>query len=734
MSKRPALTLLAVLIAIFGVVVLVTIAKAEEPPKAAVENVTDEYYGTEVDDPYRYMEDLDNPQVQEWIKAQADYTKDVLKKLPVREALFKRLQELDQGKPFNVYYIIRLPNGDLFYMKRMANEELAKVYRRSSTTGEEKLLIDPTTMDTGDDQHFSIDSYSPSSDGRYVVYGLAKGGSEKATLHILDTKTGENLPETITNIENAYDAPDWLPDNSAFTYCRRQDLADDAPDTEKFKNTKAYLHALNTESDNDKLVFAKDLSQKVEMTEEDFPGIRIDEGSKYAIGKIKHGDTGELTLYAAPVASLTEPNIPWVKICDVEDQVTWYKIHEDDIYLQTFNNAPRFKVVRTSLKKPDFVNAELVYAHETGVVDYISRSKRALYVGVKDAGVDKPFRMAFGGDGTFERFELPNRSSGWITSANPVVDGVLVFTNSWTKGSVYYAYDPDGGTFADSGLQPKGKFDEVPGFESVEVMVKSHDGVMVPLSIIHKIGIELDGTHPTLMHGYGAYGYSWYVYFDALRLAWLERGGVIAVAHVRGGGEYGKQWHLAGRMQTKPNTWRDLIACAEYLVENGYTSSDRIAGQGGSAGGIMIGRAITERPDAFAAAIIHVGCLDAVRMETTANGVPNIQEFGSVKTEEGFKGLYEMSSYHHVRNGVEYPAVMLTHGMNDPRVDPWHSAKMTARLQAASASGRPVLFRVDYGVGHGIGSKRSQYLEGLADRWAFLLWQFGLEEGEARVQ
>jgi prolyl oligopeptidase len=242
---------------------------------------------------------------------------------------------------------------------------------------------------------------------------------------------------------------------------------------------------------------------------------------------------------------------------------------------------------------------------------------------------------------------------------------------------------------------------------------------------MHKSGIKLDGSNPTLLSGYGAYGSASSAYFDPQRLAWLERGGILAIAHIRGGGAYGQEWHLGGQKLTKKNTWKDFIACAEYLIEEGYTSPAKLAGQGGSAGGILIGRAITERPDLFAAALIDVGCLDAIRMETTTNGVPNIQEFGTVKKEDEFHALLEMSSYHHVVDGEKYPAVLLSHGINDPRVEPWMSGKMCARLRAATSSGKPILFRVDYQAGHGIGSTKTQYQEGLADKWAFLLWQMG---------
>jgi prolyl oligopeptidase len=303
--------------------------------------------------------------------------------------------------------------------------------------------------------------------------------------------------------------------------------------------------------------------------------------------------------------------------------------------------------------------------------------------------------------------------------------GVLVETRSWIQAGRLYCYDPGANAITDTRLLPQGKFDRPETLTSSEVLVASHDQVKVPLSIIHRKDIQLDGTNPTLLSGYGAYGFTNSMRFDPVQLAWLERGGVIAVAHVRGGGAFGKQWHHAGRRLTKPNTWKDFIACAEYLVNAGYTSPTKLAGKGGSAGGILIGRAITERPDLFAAAQISVGCTDMLRFETTMNGPPNVPEFGTVTKADEFRGLLAMSTFHQINDGTKYPAVLLTHGINDPRVEPWESAKATARFQAATASGRPVLFRVDYHSGHGIGSTKRQRHEELADVWSFLLWQFG---------
>ncbi|HEY1628209.1 MAG TPA: prolyl oligopeptidase family serine peptidase [Tepidisphaeraceae bacterium] len=360
------------------------------------------------------------------------------------------------------------------------------------------------------------------------------------------------------------------------------------------------------------------------------------------------------------------------------------------------------------------------------VISSMQSARDALYVSLLDAGLNRVARLAYDSPGKLESIEIPpGFSSASLDSASNDTDGALIWTDSWIRGGQLCGVDPQTHHLIDSNLQPPGKFDDMPGFTAEEMLVPSYDGVKVPLSILHKTDITLDGSHPTLISGYGAYGLSETAYFSPSRLAWLERGGVLAIAHVRGGGEYGEAWHRAGQKLTKPNTWKDFVACGEYLIQQRYTMPSKLAGAGGSAGGILIGRVITERPDLFAAALIQVGCSDMLRFETTTNGVPNIPEFGSVKTRDGFGGLLEMSAYAHVQDGVKYPAVLLTHGINDPRVAPWNSAKMCARLQAASASGKPILLRIDYDAGHGIGSTRSQHENELADQFAFLLWQMG---------
>jgi prolyl oligopeptidase len=353
----------------------------------------------------------------------------------------------------------------------------------------------------------------------------------------------------------------------------------------------------------------------------------------------------------------------------------------------------------------------------------VEAAKDGLYFEARDGSVKRLMRIAWG-SGKAAEVRLPQPGAARIVTASPDLDGLLFMHTTWTQAAQLYAADASGRA-TNTGLQPLGKFDAPGGLVTAELKVKSHDGALVPLSVVHRREVKLDGSNPTLLYGYGSYGFTEEPNFQVMRLAWLERGGVFAVANVRGSSVHGYDWYKAGYKSTKPNTWKDLIACAEFLIARRYTSSAKLGIQGGSAGGILVGRAMTERPDLFAAVIPVVGVLDAVRAETTANGVPNIPEFGTVAREDEFRALLAMSSYHHVKDGTAYPAVLLVHGVNDPRVDYWHSSKMAARLMAASTSRKPILLDLDYDAGHGVGATRLQRQKNAADAYAFLFWQTG---------
>ncbi len=700
-------------------------ARAEGPPAAPIENVVDIHWGVAVDDPYRYMENLDDERVRSWIFAQGAHTERVLAGLPQRDELLARIREFEAGRPWRVSRITPRAGDALFYLKQRAEENVPSLHVRAGHDGAERRVFDPSTRTPADGGHYSISWYVPSPDGRRVALGLAPSGSEDDVLHVLDVATGAALGDTITRMEAAYTEPQWLPDGSGFFYSRLRELPPDAPPTEGYRLSYASLHRLGEPVAADRRVFAHGLHAGVTMAPEDFPSVVLTAGSPYAVGKIKHGDSNQLTLYVARLDDLLAAHAaPWRLLCDVPDSVVDFAVHGATIDLVTSRRAPRFQVVRTGLAAPDLAAATVVVPPGGRVVERIVGARDALYVQFQRGGAGSLGRVPHDGPPRVEDLPLPDDyPSATIVAAHPAVDGVWAATSAWTRGGRTYRYDPAARRFVDTKLNPVGRYDALPGFASIEVEAPSHDGVLVPLSILYKVGTKLDGSNPTLLTGYGSYGISRDVSFDPARLAWLERGGVIAVAHVRGGGELGQEWHEAGRKATKPNTWKDFIACGEWLVREGWTRPAKLAGQGGSAGGITVGRAITERPDLFAAALLDVGSLDAVRAETTTNGVPNIMEFGTVTKEDEFHALLEMSAYHQVKDGVKYPAVMLAHGLNDPRVEPWASAKMCARLQAATASDRPVLFRIDARAGHGVGSTRTQRQRLTADRFAFLLWQ-----------
>lgn len=694
---------------------------------AKVENAAETHWGVEVDDPYRYMEAQDDPEVVEWFKGQAEYAESVLTGLPMREEIYARLIELDQGTPYTTYQVSLLANGDMFYLRRNADENLGKLYYHPAGSDSARLLIDPETLGAEGEQHYSLDVYMPSWDGRYLTYGVAQGGSELTTYHVMEAASGKAVDSPIDNIETAYNRPMWTGNGDGFYYSRRRDLPDDALVTEIYKQTMVRYHELGTDPGEDPVIAAYGLSDRLPLLDTDFPSLWLTPNSDHAVLKVKHGDNNEISLFTAPVDSLLSGDIPWVRISEEADLVTGFAVMGNDIYLLTAQDAPRYQLIKTSLVAPDLDTAEVVIAAGKMVLRDVVAAKDALYVEALQDGLSKVVRVAPGK--TTEILNTPRGGAGYISSASPEVDGILLYETSWIQGGVRYAYEPATGAFTDTGMIPVGKFDNLEGFVAKEVLVSSHDGTQVPLSILHRADLKMDGTNPTIVYGYGSYGISMDVFFSPMRLAWLERGGVFAIAHVRGGGEYGQEWHYAGRMANKPNTWLDLIACAEYLVDKGYTAPAHMAPMGGSAGGILVGRSITTRPDLFSAAVIQVGMLDAIRAETTTNGVPNIKEFGTVTDEEGFKGLLAMSSYHHVQEGETYPATLLTHGYNDPRVNVWMSGKMAARLQAANgANGPPVLLRVEFDSGHGIGSTRDQVLSEIADTYSFLFWQLEKDE------
>lgn len=691
------------------------------PPKAEIREVKNTYFGQTIKDWYRWLENAKSDETQKWIKAQADYSRAYLDRLPMRGDLLKRLNELsDVG---TLVSGIKRRGNLYFYNRRASNENDFRVYVREGLNGAERLLVDPDKI-VNDGKRRSINFFSPSQDGKYCSYVSSVGGSEIGELRVVETATGKDTGDLIDRARKGAGA--WLPDGKSFAYHRLPKLAPDAPPTDLTKKGRVYLHVLGTNADADKAIFGYEVNPNIKLETTQIPSVVVPLDSKYAFALVNSGVSPNSELFVAPLDALNENRdtpIQWRKIASLDDDISNFDINGSDVYLLTYRNTPRYKVTHIDLKNPDVSQADSVFPPSEAVVEIITAARDALYVQTLDGGTRKIYRVDYKTKKA-EPIKLPYQGSASIVGRYHDMDGIYFNLVSWTKSPTNFLYDPKTTSAADTKLIPPIQID-MSNFEFVNARAKSYDGTMIPLVIIYKKGIKRDGTNPVLMRGYGAYGIETSSPAFASRyLPWLDRGGLIAITGVRGGGEYGEEWHLAGKGSTKPNTWKDFIACAEYLIAEKYTSPVHLGIIGGSAGGILISNAITERPDLFGAAVSQVGLNNVLLFETTAAGVPNIAEFGSFKTEEGFKNLLAMDGYYKVKDGVKYPAVMLTHGINDPRVPPWLSAKMAARLQAATASGKPVLLRIDYDAGHA-GSTKRQVNELFADIYAFLFQQLG---------
>jgi prolyl oligopeptidase len=541
---------------------------------------------------------------------------------------------------------------------------------------------------------------------------------------VIDVASGKETGESIDRAQ--FGPPAW-DDGNRILYNRLQKLAPGAAKSDKYLKSRAYVHTIGTNPDTDRAILGPGVSGDVAMDPLAVPFIVTAPGSPYVIGGISNGNQRELIFYVAPASSVASGVPAWKRVAALEDEVTDATLVGSTLYLLTHKGTPHFKVVRVDLANPDLAAAPVVVPASDAVITGIAAASDALYVRRMLGGISDLLRLDHAPGSKPVSVKLPFDGDIDALVTDTRLPGVIFETGAWTRFGGYYAYDPKTARVADTKLQPQGKYDNPADLVSTEIKVKSHDGTMVPLSIVHKRGLKLDGTNPTILYGYGAYGISQTPFYRPQFLAWFEKGGVFAVAHVRGGGENGDEWYKGGFQQTKPNTWRDAIACAEWLIAQRYTSAAKLAIQGGSQGGIYVGRSITERPDLFGAAIDQVPVSDAVRSSFETNGELDKTEMGTTETEAGFRALLAMSPYHHIKDGEKYPAVMVVTGINDPRVDSWQAAKMAARLQAASTSGKPVLLRVDFDAGHGYGSTKKQRNEELADIFAFLLWQFGVK-------
>jgi len=693
-------------------------------PPTKTSDTTDTYFGKTYKDPYRWLENLKDTDVEAWFKSQATLTDGILAKIPARDALANEWMALDKLKPAS-YSQITYEHGRVFYKKTLGGENVGKLYYRDGWKSAEQLLFDPGGFrPTGakPDDVTTIVSYTPSPDGRHVVLALSAAGAEYSELRPIDVESRKLLSETIYP---SYGALSWTLDSKSFLYDAGKVTDIKSPEIEL--NRKTRLHTLGTDVTSDTDFFSNESYPDLEISPKEMPMAFIDESyPAYVVGNVGTVQN-EMRLFVAPTSQMTSGSkLKWSVLSLPSDNlVRGIVFYKDYVYAVTHAGAPKYKIVRTRVDHPDWKTAEIVVPEARDSIQSITHSKSFMFVVYSNGIVGRLVKYTLD-TGKASEVKLPASGTVDINCPDFRTDQCIVFTTSWIQPTTLYDFDAEKGTFTKSIFNTAISY---PGFENLvteEVEVPGHDGTMIPLSIIHRKDLKLDGSASAILEGYGAYGISYTPGFN-VRHSIALHGVVLAYAHVRGGSEKGEAWYKAGYKTTKPNTWKDFISSAEYLIKKGYTSADKLAGTGTSAGGILISRAATERPDLFAAIVCNVGVANALRVEFSPNGPVNTPEFGTVQDASEAQALAEMDGVQHVKAGVKYPAVLGVAGWNDPRVVPWQPGKFVAAMQAASTSGKPALLKVNYDNGHFTEEKIVTF-RNFSGQYAFMLWQTGHKE------
>ena len=693
-----------------------------KPPVARIEVAHDTYFGETLSDPYRWMENDKDPDWLPFLKAQNAYARSVLDKLPGREALHTRISQLT-GDTVATSRVQRA-GGHLFYQQRPKGADNFKLFARLQVAAakpgapavyETRVLVDPTALSAAGVGHYSLDWWQASPDGVHVVYGISKDGSEDSILHIMTVADQKDLGELIPNTQGA--SPSWLDDGSGFFY-NQLTGAVDTP--ERFLDSQARFHRLGTDPAGDPILMKRGQSADIAFDNIQIPIIGVAPGATHAI-LILADVRPEVRSYVAPVADVLAGKAKWVKVAGFEDEVTGIDIAGGDLYLLVNKGTPRGRIVKTPVGAPNLATATELVPQGPLVIETMTRARDGFYIEIMDGGISRLRKLDWAGK--VSEITLPFDGTIGSVFAEPDLDGTLMSLSGWLSPTAIWSVDAATGTLTDTGITPMPPID-VSGYETKRMFAAAKDGVKIPYTVAYRKGTKLDGKNPVFIQAYGSYGSAAYTpSFLGKYLAFIDAGGIIGFANVRGGGEYGREWHAAGQHANKPNTWRDLIAVCEELIAKKYTSKAHLCIGGRSAGGITVGRALTERPDLFSCVIDGVGWSNPLRYVVEQNGYGEEPEWGAIADPEGYKWLKAIDSYQAVKDGTPYPAVLLTTGVTDPRVAPFHVGKMTARLQHATTSGKPILLRVDFDAGHGIGSTRSQGDREAADTYAFILWR-----------
>ncbi|PSJ37914.1 prolyl oligopeptidase family serine peptidase [Allosphingosinicella deserti] len=690
--------------------IICTAPAVAAPPPAPIEPVTDDYYGTKVTDEYRWMESGKDPRWMPWLKAQADASRTTFGSIPGR-AQFLRDAEALSGAVTAVQKIVQAGDHRLV-QRRNAGAQDSLLYVQTGKEAE-RVLIDPAKIAGGDQV---IDWWQASPNGRYVAVGLSKRGSEASILHVVETATGRLLPDRISNTD--FGIFGWLPDESGFSYLA---FVGEKGTPSYYVNNAARLHKLG-QTGADKVLVDR-AAPPVPLRADQFQGVFVKPGSDTALLGVWDGRS-ERAVYRADLSGVVAGKPSWTRVADFDDLVVDLSWAGDALWLVSRKEDSNGRLLLTSAKSPNLASARAIAIPGNPVIETISANNSSVLVQTLEGGQSALWRV--GRDGRTQRLPLPvSGTIRWI-EADPSSEAAFISLGGWFAPATPYRLD--GARLTDLGLvKPPAALDPAK-YEARTLTATARDGTSIPYTVLARKGIEANGRNPLIIEAYGSYGYSLTPSYRSQMIPFLDRGGVYVGANVRGGGEFGRKWHYSGKAENKANTWRDAIDVAETLVKTGLTSPAKMTILGTSAGGVMVGQAVNERPELFSGAVANVGFMNPIRYVSEQN-FADIQEWGGpIADAKSFKIMYDMDPYQHVKTGTRYPATLVVSGINDPRAATFHGAKYAARMAAATTSGEPVLLRIDFDAGHGVGSTRSQLDEVWTDIFSFALWQGGHAE------
>lgn len=697
-----------------------------EPPPTAKQPASDTYHGVAVVDDYRWLEESGTPAVKAWTLAQNRHTRSALDAVPERAAIGARLTELfAKDTPSHIGLVSR--PGRLFALKFQPpkQQRLLVTLTSADDLTSEKLVLDPNEIEPKG--QVAMDWFVPSPDGTLLAVSLSEHGSEEGTLHFFRTDTGERLPESIARVQypTGGGSAAWAPDGKSIYYTRYP-LPGEKPEADLNFFQQIYWHQLGTPVSTDVYAAGRDFPRIAEID------LQSSRDGRWLLASVANGDGGEFAHYLLDWTGGS--HAAWRQLTRFSDSIkdVVFGCDGTTLYLRSVKDAPRGKILRLPLDASKSLDAaELIVPESDAVIEGLTPTAHCLFV-----------TDLIGGPSRIRRFDLTGKDQRVLPlpdnsgidhllalEDHPNDDCVLFRQTRHTAPAAWMLYDAAAADGAGA-LRKTGLFNTSPvDFSDIEALREfavSKDGTQIPVTILRCKGTRLDGNNPTLLTGYGGYGISLRPAFNFADRLWYDRGGVMVIANLRGGGEFGEAWHLAGNLTRKQTVFDDFAACAQHLIARGYTRPDKLAIEGGSNGGLLMGAFLTQHPDLARAVVAHVGIYDMLRVELDPNGAFNVTEFGSVKDAAQFKALYAYSPYHHVSDGTRYPAVLFLAGETDGRVNPAHSRKMAARLQATGSSDRPVLVRLSAASGHGMGTALTERIAQKADALAFLFEQLGM--------